>query len=295
MNLEAYLKRRRPEVEATIDRLLPRPEGPGATVARAMRYAVEAGGKRLRPILALTCYEACGGSAAELEVPAVALELIHTYSLIHDDLPAMDDDDLRRGKPTVHRAFGEAEAILAGDALNTLAFELLATYPKGDAHAVRRSRAVTLVARLSGLDGMVGGQIADLEAERCEPDAERLHWIHRHKTAALLAAATELGAIHAQAGDVVCAAMAEYGLQLGLAFQIADDILDCTSTAADLGKTPGKDRQAGKSTFPALYGLEGSRERARDAVQRATHALHEVGLLDERLEALARFTVLRAG
>jgi geranylgeranyl diphosphate synthase type II len=295
MNLTDYLKRRRAEVESTIDRLLPRPEGPGATVARAMRYAVEAGGKRLRPILVLTCYEACGGSAEESEVPAVALELIHTYSLIHDDLPAMDDDDLRRGKPTVHRAFGEAQAILAGDALNTLAFELLATYPKGDAHAARRTRAVTLVARRSGIEGMVGGQIADLEAEQLKPDAERLHWIHRHKTAALLAAATELGAIHAAATDVVCAGMGEYGRQLGLAFQIADDILDCTSTAADLGKTPGKDRQAGKATFPALYGLDQSRERALDAVQRAIRALDAVGVRNERLEALAHFTVQRAG
>lgn len=294
MNLATYLTRRRAEIDTVLDGLLPHPEGPGATVARAMRYAVEAGGKRLRPILALTCCEACGGSAAESEVPAAALELIHTYSLIHDDLPAMDDDDLRRGKPTVHRAFGEAEAILAGDALNTLAFELLATYPKGDAHAARRSRAVSLVARLSGIDGLVGGQIADLEAERREPDAERLHWIHRHKTAALLAAATELGAIHAAADDVACAAMGEYGRQLGLAFQIADDILDCTSSAADLGKTPGKDHQAGKTTFPSMYGLEGSRVRARDAVQRATRALDEVNLLDERLEALARFTVQRA-
>ena len=295
MNLEAYLVRRRAEVEAALDRLLPRPEGPGATVARAMRYAIEAGGKRLRPILALTCCEVCGGSAVELEAPAVALELIHTYSLIHDDLPAMDDDDLRRGKPTVHRAFGEAEAILAGDALNTLAFELLATYPDGDAHAARRTRAVMLVARRSGIDGMVGGQIADLEAERREPDAERLHWIHRYKTAALFAAATELGALHAGADDGVCAALAEYGRQLGLAFQIADDILDCTSTAADLGKTPGKDRDVGKATFPALYGLERSRERARDAVQLARRSLDEVGLLDERLAALANFTVQRAG
>ncbi len=295
MNLEPYLAQRRAEVEVALERVLPAAEGPGATVARAMRYAVQAGGKRIRPILALTSCEICGGSSAEVETPAVALELIHTYSLIHDDLPAMDDDDLRRGKPTVHRAFGEAEAVLAGDALNTLAFELLATHPVGEAHAARRTRAVALVARRSGIEGMVGGQIADLEAESRPVDEERLHWIHRHKTAALLAASTELGAIHAGAGDTVCAALAEYGRQLGLAFQIADDILDCTSTEAELGKTPGKDRRAGKSTFPALYGLEASRKRAHDAVEQALRALDEVGLLDERLEALANFSVQRAG
>jgi geranylgeranyl diphosphate synthase type II len=295
VNLAGYLAQRRAEVETAIESLLPPADGPGATVARAMRYAVQAGGKRIRPILALTCCEVCGGSAKELGAPAVALELIHTYSLIHDDLPAMDDDDLRRGRPTVHRAFGEAEAILAGDALNTLAFELLASHPHGDSHAARRTRAVTLVARRTGIDGMVGGQIADLEAESRPVDEERLHWIHRHKTAALLAASTELGAIHAGAEDTVCEALGEYGRQLGLAFQIADDILDCTSTAADLGKTPGKDRQAGKATFPALYGLEASRERAVDAVGQALRALDGVGLLDERLEALANFAVQREG
>ena len=295
MNLAAYLERRRTEVDAVLDRLLPQPDGPGGTVGRAMRYAVEAGGKRIRPILALTCGEICGGSAADLAAPAAALELVHTYSLIHDDLPAMDNDDLRRGKPTVHRAFGEAAAILAGDALNTLAFEILAGHPAGDAHAERRTRALTLVARRSGIEGMVGGQIADLEAERQAPDEELLHWIHGHKTAALLSASTELGAIHAGAGDAVCSAMAEYGRQLGLAFQIADDILDCTSTASDLGKTPGKDHRAGKATFPALYGVERSRTRAREALGRATAALDAVDLLDERLEALADFTIRRAG
>jgi len=291
--LETYLERRRGEVDAAIDRWMPRPKGPGATVTRAMRYAVEAGGKRLRPILVLTSCEACGGSMADISAPAVALELVHTYSLIHDDLPAMDDDDLRRGKPTVHRAFGQATAILAGDALHTLAFELLAANPQGAAHAEKRSQAVVLVARASGIDGMVGGQIADLEAESSAPDAKRLHWIHEHKTAALLAAATELGAVHAGACEAARAAMREYGRQVGLAFQIADDILDCTATADALGKTPGKDRAAGKTTFPSLYGLEASRERALECVERAVSVLGEADLLDERLEALARFAVQR--
>ncbi|NIM01519.1 MAG: polyprenyl synthetase family protein [Acidobacteria bacterium] len=295
MNLDVYLSQRRAEVERALERFLPTPEGPGATITRAMRYAVQAGGKRLRPILALTACDVCGGSSSAVQAPAVALELIHTYSLIHDDLPAMDDDDLRRGKPTVHKAFGEAEAILAGDALNTLAFELLANHPEGELYATRRTRAVSLVARRSGIDGMVGGQIADLEAENGAADEQRLHWIHRHKTAALLSASSELGAIHAGADDGACAAFSDYGRQLGLAFQIADDILDCTSTATDLGKTPGKDRHVGKLTFPALYGIDGSRERALDAVQRALESLERVGALDERLEALARFSVERAG
>ena len=295
MNLADYLAARRDEVESALERFLPPEKGPGATVARAMRYAVQAGGKRIRPILALTSCEVCGGSSEAAEGPAVALELIHTYSLIHDDLPAMDDDDLRRGRPTVHRAFGEAEAILAGDALNTLAFEVLARYPNGDAHALARSRAVELVARRSGIEGMVGGQIADLEAESQPANEERLHWIHQHKTAALLSASTELGAIHAGATQDVCQALAEYGRRLGLAFQIADDILDCTSTVADLGKTPGKDLRAGKATYPALYGLAGAQERAQEAVEGAIQALKQVDLLDERLEALAHFSVQRAG
>jgi len=243
----------------------------------------------------LSCCEACGGRADVAAVPAAAIELIHTYSLIHDDLPAMDDDDLRRGKPTVHRAFGEAVAILAGDALNTLAFAWLAAEPAGDASAARRTRCALLLARRSGLEGMVGGQIADLEAEGSAPDESRLNWIHRHKTAALLSAAAETGAIHAAADDDACDAMAKYGMQLGLAFQIVDDILDCTATSEALGKTAGKDARAGKSTFPALYGLEESRRKAAECVEIACAALDGAGLLDERLEALARFTLARGG
>jgi len=293
MNVEAYLKDRRVEVEATLGSRMPAAEGPGATVIRAMRYAVEAGGKRLRPILALTCCEACGGHARIAAVPAAAIELIHTYSLIHDDLPAMDDDDLRRGKPTVHRAFGEAVAILAGDALNTLAFEWLADEPAGDEHAARRTRCTILLARRSGIAGMVGGQVADLEAEGETPAAATVDWIHRHKTAALLSAAAETGAIHAAADDGACAAMAEYGNQLGLAFQIVDDILDCTATSEALGKTAGKDEQAGKATFPALYGLDESRRRATECIERACTVLDDAHLLDQRLEGLARFTLAR--
>jgi geranylgeranyl diphosphate synthase type II len=295
VNIEAYLKSRRAEIETTLEGLLPQPEGPGSTVIRASRYALDAGGKRLRPILALTSCEACGGHADGVAPAAAALELIHTYSLIHDDLPAMDDDDLRRGQPTVHREFNEAVAILAGDALNTLAFEWLATYPEGDENASRRARAVALVARGTGLDGMVGGQIADLEAEHCEVDEPRLQWIHGRKTAALFSTSAELGALHAGADDATCAALAEFGRELGLAFQIVDDVLDCTQSTASLGKTAGKDERAGKATFPALFGLEESRARAQACASRAAVVLQECGLRDERLEALVRFAVERVG
>ncbi len=291
--LQAYLAERRSQVEATLDRLLAPAGGPASTVVEAMRYAVLAGGKRLRPILALAACEACGGQASDVLEPAAALELLHTYSLVHDDLPAMDDDDLRRGRPTLHRAFSEATAILAGDALHTRAFEILVTRPTGDAAAARRTAAAAVVAARAGVEGMVGGQIADLEAERSAADAERLEWIHAHKTAALLSACAEVGAIHGCASAPVRAALATYGQALGLAFQIADDVLDCTATAEDLGKTPGKDGRAGKTTYPALFGLSGARSRAGAWVERATAALDSVGLRDEILVALARFAITR--
>ncbi len=291
---EARLSAHRQAVEATLDRLLPPETGPGATLARAMRYAVFGGGKRLRPVLAVMACEACGGSADDVLAPAAALEMIHTYSLIHDDLPAMDDDDLRRGRPTVHRAFDEAVAILAGDGLLTLAFEVLARYPAGDDRAPARADAVAVVAGRAGALGMVGGQIADIEAERAAAGADRLEWIHRHKTGALLSASAELGAIHAGADPSRRRALVEYGAALGLAFQIADDILDETSTVEALGKTPGKDRRAGKTTYPALFGLEGARREARRLIETALATLRPLGLTDPALEDLARYAVTRS-
>ncbi|HXV77717.1 MAG TPA: farnesyl diphosphate synthase [Candidatus Polarisedimenticolaceae bacterium] len=293
MDLDHYLKTRKAQVDETLDALLADRDGPAATVVAAMRYAVRAGGKRLRPVLALAAGEACGAPLASLLRPACALELVHTYSLIHDDLPAMDDDEMRRGQPTVHRAFGEAEAILAGDALQSLAFEVLATYPEGEAHAAGRAEAVRVVAHCAGIDGMVGGQVADLEAERAVVDAEGLDWIHRHKTGALLTASALLGAIHSPAGPAAREALGTYGRNLGLAFQITDDILDRTSTADALGKTPGKDQRAGKATYPRLYGLEESRRRAAELIERALDALRSRGLLSEPLSALARYAVTR--
>jgi geranylgeranyl diphosphate synthase type II len=260
-----------------------------------MRHAVLGGGKRLRPILVLAGHEACGGEGDEILEPASALELIHTYSLIHDDLPAMDDDDLRRGRSTVHRAFGEAAAILAGDALLTLAFEVLALSPGGEATAPRRAEAVVIAARGAGVGGMVGGQIADLEAEHRRVDAESLRWIHLHKTGALISACCEIGALHAGASTSQRAALARYGQGLGLAFQIADDLLDRTGSRDALGKTPGKDQRSGKATYPAILGVDASRRAASALVGDATNGLREAGLLTAPLQALAQYVVNRTG
>jgi geranylgeranyl diphosphate synthase type II len=293
LDLQTYLNNHKQEVDDALERILPTPAGPAKTVVEAMRYAALAGGKRLRPVLAIAACEACGGRAEAVLEPAAALELIHTYSLIHDDLPAMDDDDLRRGKPTVHKAFGEAQAILAGDALLTLAFEIVGSYPRGPQFAARRTEAVELVARGAGVAGMVGGQIADLEGEDGRVDEAGLRWIHQHKTGALFAASAELGALHAGADPATRATLARFGLTLGLAFQVADDVLDCTSTAEELGKTPGKDLRDGKATYPALFGLDASRERAERLVGEALDTLQPLGLLSDPLRGLAELTVRR--
>jgi geranylgeranyl diphosphate synthase, type II len=293
MSLDAYLAPRRIRIDESLERLLPHPSGPSATVARAMRYAVFGGGKRLRPLLAIAACEACGGSVDDVLGPAAALEMIHTYSLVHDDLPAMDDDDLRRGRATVHRAFGEAEAVLAGDALLSLAFEVLATLPAGDARAARRAEAVAVAAREAGAAGMIGGQIADLEAEGAKPDRARVEWIHAHKTGALIAAGVLVGAIHGGASEAERLHLERYGHELGMAFQIADDVLDATSSPEVLGKTPGKDLAAGKATFPALMGIEASRHEADRRVVLALEALERAGCASEPLRELARFAVSR--
>jgi geranylgeranyl pyrophosphate synthase len=292
MEFEAYAGERRRRLEQTLERLLPTPAGPAGTLAAAMRYAVLGGGKRLRPLLVLAAHEACAGAGEPLE-PAAAVELIHTYSLIHDDLPAMDDDDLRRGRPTVHRAFDEAVAVLAGDALLTLALEVLATRPAG-ASATCRAEAVACATRGAGFHGMVGGQMADLEAEGSSIDAESLRSIHRAKTGALFSASAEIGAIHAAAGEPAREALQQYGRALGLAFQIADDMLDRTATSRSLGKTPGKDLADGKATYPALFGMEGSRQEAGRLVALALAALDAQGLRTEPLVALAEQAITRS-
>jgi len=268
---------------------------PGASDAptrlhESMRYSVFAGGKRIRPILAVLACRAVGGTDAEAMPAACAIECIHTYSLIHDDLPAMDDDDFRRGKPSNHKAFDEATAILAGDALLTTAFEIIGTQiaDAGVASGVARE-----VARAAGWAGMVGGQMADLLAEGAEPSEEALHFIHERKTGALIRASVRCGAIAGGATDEQLAALTTYGRNVGLAFQIADDILDETATTEQLGKTPGKDKASKKLTFPAVHGLEQSRAEADRLVAEAKTALAEFGLTAEPLCKLADFIISR--
>jgi len=256
----AFLAAERTLVDGALDRLLPPADAWPRRLHEAMRYAVFGGGKRVRPILARAACRAAGGDPARILEAACALELVHTYSLVHDDLPALDNDTLRRGRPTVHVAYDEALAILVGDALLTEAFLVLGTHPAGEELAPRRAEGCRLVALAVGSAGMVGGQVEDLEATGTPPDAGRLERIHRAKTGALLAASVELGAVLAGVDAATRQRFARFGQSLGLAFQIADDILDVTGTAASLGKSPGKDAAAGKLTYPAVYGLAAARQ-----------------------------------
>jgi geranylgeranyl diphosphate synthase type II len=288
------------QVQADLDRLLPlldalltKPfqKGEAARLGEAMRYSLEAGGKRVRPILCLLAAEAVGGTAAQALPGALALEYIHTYSLIHDDLPAMDDDDLRRGRPTNHKVYGEGHAILAGDGLLTEAFGVLAA---AELDPVRRAQALALLAEGAGWRGMVGGQALDLEGETLATyDLDHLRLIHRLKTGALLRTSLEIGAVLGGAAPAERAALRAYGEAIGLAFQIQDDILDATATEADLGKRAGKDAGRGKITYPSLLGLDG----ARNALSEATEtALCHLASLPNRssLAAWARYLAQRA-
>jgi geranylgeranyl pyrophosphate synthase len=270
--------------EAALDARLPAEAVEPARLHRAMRYAVFAGGKRLRPCLVLLACRACGGRDEAAAPALAAVELLHTYTLVHDDLPAMDDDDLRRGRPTCHKAFDEATAILAGDALQAAAF--------GSA-AELGGEAVLVLARDSGSLGVVGGQQDDLDAEGKQHDAALLERIHRRKTAALIRASCELGAIAGAASPTQRAALAAYGEALGLAFQIADDVLDVTATAQALGKTPGKDAAQGKLTYVAVHGLDAARVEGARQAGLAQAALAPFGRLGADLAELARFVVER--
>ena len=285
----AFLREAAALVDDALDRWLPREGSSAPRLAEAMRYSVFAGGKRLRPALALAACRAVGGADEEVLPFACALELIHTYSLIHDDLPAMDDDDLRRGKPTSHKAFGEALAILAGDALHTLAFDILLDRTDDK----QRAAALALeLARASGFEGMVGGQVEDLAAGGARPGMEQLRRIHEGKTAALLRASVRGGGLAGGATEADAEALGRYGMALGLAFQITDDVLDETSTAEILGKTPGKDRREEKMTYVALEGIEGARRRADEEKERALAALREMRS-PELLVGLAHFVTQR--
>jgi geranylgeranyl diphosphate synthase type II len=292
MNLSEYLKQQQLLVDAELDRLAPPDSAPPATIHRAMRYSLFAGGKRLRPILCLEAARTVAGSADGSEPAACALEMVHTYSLIHDDLPALDNDDLRRGKPTCHKAFGEAMAILAGDALLTLAFQVLGGMAAVDGE--RKSRMILELATASGTPGgMIAGQVEDLEGEGKKPEAHLLETIHRAKTGALLRASLRLGAIYAGAAGAQYAALSDYGEHIGLAFQIVDDLLDVEESSEALGKTAGKDAAQQKITFPAVYGLKESRRMAERERVLAHEALAGFGECANRLKELADLIVHR--
>jgi geranylgeranyl diphosphate synthase type II len=289
----AYLEERRRLVDEALDRHLPTARTRPATLHAAMRYSLFAGGKRLRPILCLAAAEACGGSVEAALPPAAAVECLHTYTLIHDDLPCMDDDDLRRGMPTCHVKFGEGVAVLAGDALLTIAFEILAKTPPAGRYHVGDYVAELAVA--SGSRHLIGGQILDLEGEGSEVvlTPAQLRFVHESKTAALLAASLRLGAMTANATPARLEAVTAYGRSLGLAFQVIDDILDVTSTAEKLGKSAGKDVASAKSTYPALFGLERSRKEAARLTRQAHAALKPLGRKAGRLREIADYLLDR--
>jgi len=301
-SLGEYLDTRRAQIDAALMRFLPSAPHCPPHVRAAMSYSLDAGGKRLRPILTLAAAEASAGASGNVEhavataLPAAcAVELIHTYSLIHDDLPAMDDDSLRRGRPTNHIVHGEGMAILAGDGLLTEAFALLAAEPQDPSLAARKIRAIHTVAVAAGACGMVGGQAIDLLAVGSATtfDADSLQDMHARKTGALIRASAVAGAIMGGGSDESIAAVEGYGRQLGLAFQIVDDILDVEGNARELGKTAGKDARAGKPTYPSIYGLEASRRLAAERHDAAIAALRVAGLQESRLADIASWVIKR--
>ncbi len=291
MKLPPFFEEGRIAVDAALDRLLPAETAEPPSIHTAMRYSVFAGGKRVRPLLCIEAARIFSPDVTPSLHPACAIECIHTYSLIHDDLPALDNDDLRRGKPTCHKQFGEALAILAGDALLTLAFEIIGAAPIA---AERRVAILTEVATAAGtVRGMVGGQVADLEAERRPVSPEMLEYIHRSKTAALIRAAVASGAICAGALTEDVARLRRFGENIGWAFQVTDDILDVEESSAALGKTAGKDIAQEKATYPAVYGLPKSHEIANELASRAIAELAPFGERAEPLRQIAEFLVLR--
>jgi geranylgeranyl diphosphate synthase type II len=292
MDLHQYLEQQQQIVDAALDAVVPPESQSPETIHKAMRYSLFAGGKRVRPILCMEAARTAGRTVTGVERAACALELIHTYSLIHDDLPALDNDDLRRGRPTNHKVFGEAMAILAGDSLLTLAFQVLAQLPQASAET--RAALVAELAVASGtVEGMIAGQVRDIEGEHETPTAERLDAIHRAKTGALLRASVRMGAIYGGATPEELQALTTYGEHIGLAFQIVDDVLDVEQSSEQLGKTAGKDAEQHKITFPAVYGLEQSKQMARVQLQLAHEALAIFGSRARRLHELADLIVHR--
>ena len=308
--LDEYWRARRTEIDAALIRYIPQPPHTPAVVSEAMRYSLMAGGKRLRPVLTLAVADAVAtrrgtapDSARALALPAAcAIEMIHTYSLIHDDLPAMDDDTLRRGRPTLHVVAGDGMAILAGDGLHAEAFTILVREPvSSDAIVVaRKLRVIGVIAGAAGPAGMVGGQAIDLQSVRPGPgqsaetlDASGLQAMHSRKTGALIRAASVCGAIMAGADEAAIAGIDKYAADIGLAFQIVDDILDVEAESATLGKTAGKDAAAGKPTYPAVFGLDQSRQLAAECLAKSEQTLHDMNLADSHLAGIARWVVTR--
>jgi len=291
MNLKAYLQSRQKTIDRALDRFLPKQSAPPPSIHHAMRYSLFAGGKRLRPILCLAAAESCKGKASEALPLACAMECIHTYSLVHDDLPSMDNDDFRRGRATCHKVFGDGIAVLAGDALLTAAFEIAAR-----AKPTRRYSMAEIfreIALAAGSRRLIAGQVADLEAEGKKVSRDELRYIHENKTAAMITTSVRLGAISANAELQKLRALTRFGHSLGLAFQIIDDILDVTQTTEKLGKSAGKDITAQKATYPAVIGLDASRIEARRLTKKAHDSLKRFGNEAEPLRELANYMLVR--
>lgn len=294
MDITAYLNKKRVLVDRTLETVVPPANTFPPAVFEAMRYSLFAGGKRVRPVLALAAAEALGAKTQGLLPIAGALELIHTYSLIHDDLPAMDNDDFRRGRPTCHKVYGDAMAILAGDGLLNMAFEVLSDPKRLKAVPAKRMMAITReIALASGVFGMVGGQVVDMESEGKDVDFPTLEYIHTHKTGALIRASVRVGAVYAGANEKKLKALTRYGEFIGLAFQIADDILDIVGKQEEIGKDVGSDLKKGKKTFPSFYGLEESRRRASEVVARALLSLKGFDAKADPLRELAKYIINR--
>jgi geranylgeranyl diphosphate synthase type II len=295
MDLKNYFEERLSRVDRLLDACLPKEDTLPASLHKAMRYSVFAGGKRIRPILMIAACEAVGGDVAKVLPAACAMEMVHAYSLIHDDLPAMDDDDFRRGRPTNHKVFGEANAILAGDALLTEAFILLSN-PESNRGVPAETllRVIHLIGRCAGSLGMVAGQVVDMESEGTEVDLPTLEYIHTHKTGALILASIQTGALLGGGSEEALAALTRYGEASGLAFQLTDDILDVVGDQEVLGKDVGSDEARGKATYVALLGLEGARLRARELRDLAVTALAPLGERAEPLRRIAHYIVDRS-
>jgi geranylgeranyl diphosphate synthase type II len=295
VEIKRYLKEKKEIVDSALERCFPRETESPTTIHKAIRHSLFAGGKRIRPILAIAAFEATGGKGNEILPYGCALEMIHTYSLIHDDLPGIDNDDFRRGKPTCHKAFGEAIAILAGDALLTEAFKLMTDRPDRH-HRLDESLILDIVnkvAQAAGILGMVGGQAVDIESEGREVDLPTLQYIHTHKTGALILVSIQIGAMLGGAREETLKALTHYGERVGLAFQIADDILNVEGKAALLGKNTGGDLCKGKATYPSLFGIEESKRKAMELVTLAVDALSPFGAEGDPLRGIARFIISR--